>query len=41
MYFNSSDGKLKIYSGGQWKDAAVDTSSFAQAGFSIAMAVAL
>jgi len=41
MYFNSSDSKLKIYSGGQWKDAAVDTSSFAQAGFSIAMAVAL
>ena len=41
MYFNSSDGKLKIYSGGQWKDAAVDTSAFAQAGFSIAMAVAL
>ena len=41
MYFNSSDGKLKIYSGGQWKDAAVDTSSFAQAGYSIAMPVAL
>jgi len=41
MYFNSNSGKLRIYSSSQWKDAAVDTSSFAQAGFSIAMAVAL
>jgi hypothetical protein len=32
---------LRIFSGGQFKDAAVDTSSFAQAGFSIAMSVAL
>jgi len=41
LYFNSNSGKLRIYSSGQWKDAAVDTSAFAQAGFSIAMAVAL
>ena len=41
MYFNSNSGKLRIYSSSQWKDAAVDTSAFAQAGFSIAMAVAL
>ena len=41
LYFNNNSGKLRVYSGGQWKDAAVDTSAFAQAGFSIAMAVAL
>ena len=41
MYYNSSSNKLKIYSGGSWKDAAVDTTAFAQAGFSIAMSVAL
>ena len=41
LYFNSNSGKLRIYSSSQWKDAAVDTSAFAQAGFSIAMAVAL
>ena len=41
MYYNSSSNKLRIYSGGQWKDAAVDTTAFAQAGFSIAMSVAL
>ena len=41
IYFNSNSNKLRIFSGGQFKDAAVDTSSFAQAGFAIAMAVAL
>ena len=41
IYYNSNSNKLKVYSGGQWKDAAVDTSAFAQAGFSIAMSVAL
>ena len=41
IYFNSNSNKLRIFSGGQFKDAAVDTSSFAQAGFSIAMSVAL
>lgn len=41
IYFNSNSNKLRIFSGGQFKDAAVDTSDFAQAGFSIAMSVAL
>ena len=41
LYFNNNSNKLRVYSGGQWKDAAVDTSAFAQAGFSIAMSVAL
>ena len=41
IYFNSNSNKLRIFSGGQFKDAAVDTSSFAQAGFAIAMSVAL
>ena len=41
IYWNSSSSKLKIYANSQWEDAAVSTSAFAQAGFSIAMSVAL
>ena len=41
MYYNSSSNMLKIYSSSIWKDAAVDTTGFAQAGFAIAMSVAL
>ena len=41
MYYNTSSNELKIYDGSQWRLAAVDTTAFAQAGFAIAMAVAL
>ena len=41
LYYNSNTTTLKVFSGGQWRDAAVDTTNFAQAGFSIAMSVAL
>ena len=41
MYYNSSSNMLKIYSSSVWKDAAVDTTGFAQSGFAIAMSVAL
>jgi hypothetical protein len=41
MYYNSSSNELKIYDGSVWRLAAVDTTNFAQAGFAIAMAVAL
>ena len=41
MYYNTSSNELKIYDGFEWKLAAVDTTAFAQAGFAIAMAVAL
>ena len=41
LYYNSNTTTLKVFSGGQWRNAAVDTTNFAQAGFSIAMSVAL
>tara|TARA_A100001011_G_scaffold323221_1_gene345030 strand:- start:633 stop:1892 length:1260 start_codon:yes stop_codon:yes gene_type:complete len=42
LYFNTSTTKLKYYDGSAWVNIeAVDTSSFATAGFSIAMGIAL
>ena len=41
IYYNSNSNELKIWDGSQWKIAAKDTTAFAQAGFAIAMAVAL
>lgn len=41
LYFNTSSNVLKVYDGAAWNDAAVDTSSFATKGFSIAVAIAL
>jgi hypothetical protein len=41
MYYSSSDGVVRIWSGTQWEDAAVSTSGFATAGFAIAMSIAL
>ena len=41
LYFNTSDNALKVYNGSSWQTAAVDASSFASAGFAIAMSVAL
>ena len=41
LYFNTSDNELKVYNGSSWQTAAVDASSFASAGFAIAMSVAL
>ena len=41
MYYNNSSNQLKIYDGSVWRLAAVDTTAFAQAGFAIAMSVAL
>jgi len=41
LYFNTSSNVLKVYDGAAWIDAAVDTSSFATKGFSIAVAIAL
>ena len=41
MYYNNSSNQLKIYDGSIWRLAAVDTTAFAQAGFAIAMSVAL
>lgn len=41
LYFNTSSNVLKVYDGSAWNDAAVDTSSFATKGFSIAVAIAL
>ena len=41
LYFNTNDNVLKVYDGSAWNAAAVDTSSFATAGFSIAMSIAL
>lgn len=41
LYFNTSANELKVYNGSSWQTAAVDASSFASAGFAIAMAVAL
>ena len=42
LYFNTSTTKLKYYNGSAWQNIeATDTSSFAQKGFAIAMAIAL
>lgn len=41
IYYSTSSGNMRVYSGSQWDDVAVSTSSFATAGFSIAMAIAL
>ena len=41
LYFNTIANELKVYNGSSWQTAAVDASSFASAGFAIAMAVAL
>lgn len=41
LYHNSSSNNLRIYHNGAWQDVAVSTTGFAQAGFSIAMSVAL
>ena len=41
LYFNTTDNSLRIYNGSAWVVAAVDTSSFATNGFSVAMAIAL
>jgi len=41
LYFNTSTSILRIYDGSSWVSAAVDTSTMASAGFSIAMSVAL
>ena len=41
MYYSTSDGNVRIWSGTQWEDAVVDTTNFATAGFSIAMSIAL
>ena len=41
LVFLTSDNTLRIWNGSAWVVAAVDTSSFATAGFSIAMATAL
>mgnify|MGYP003627638158 FL=1 len=42
LYFNSSTNRLKFYNGSAWANIeATDTSSFAQKGFAIAMAIAL
>jgi len=41
LYFNTSSNVLKVYNGSSWQTAAVDASSFATNGFSIAMSVAL
>jgi hypothetical protein len=41
MYYSTSDGVVRIWSGTQWEDAAVSTAGFASNGFAIAMAIAL
>lgn len=41
LFYNTTDNALKIYVNGAWAVAAVDTSAFSSAGFSVAMAVAL
>ena len=41
LYFNTGSSVLRVYNGSAWNDAAVDTSSFATKGFSIAVAIAL
>jgi len=42
LYFNTTTSKLKYYDGSAWNNIeAVDTSSFANQGFAVAMAIAL
>jgi len=41
FYWNGSANELRIWDGSVWNTAAVSTTNFAQAGFSIAMSVAL
>ena len=41
LYFNTSSNVLKVYNGSAWQVAAIDASTFATAGFSIAMSIAL
>lgn len=41
LYFNTSSNVLRVYDGAVWNDAAVSTTGFATAGFSIAMSIAL
>ena len=41
LYFNTSSNELKVYNGSSWQVAAVDASTLATKGFSIAMGVAL
>lgn len=42
LYFNNSSNKLRYYNGSAWANIeATDTSSFAEKGFAIAMAIAL
>ena len=41
LVFLTSDNTLRIWNGSAWVVAAVDTSSFATAGFAVAMAIAL
>jgi len=42
LYFNNSTNKLRYYNGSAWANIeATDTSSFAEKGFAIAMAIAL
>ena len=41
IYYSSSAGNMRVYSGSQWEDVAVSASGFASAGFSIAMSIAL
>lgn len=41
MYYSTSSGVVRIWSGTAWEDAVTDTTSFATNGFSIAMSIAL
>jgi hypothetical protein len=41
LYFNTTSNILKVYNGSSWQLAAVDATSLATNGFSIAMAIAL
>jgi len=41
IYYSSSSGNMRVYSGSQWEDVAVSTTGFATAGFSIAISIAL
>jgi hypothetical protein len=41
IYYSSSSSNMRVWDGTAWLDVAVSTSSFASAGFSIAMSIAL
>ena len=41
LYFNTTSNILKVYNGSSWQLAAIDATSLATNGFSIAMAIAL